>query len=222
MDPEHQRRFVNLNAFLAQLTQAADFEYHFEQPGGPAIYFARCPLDESAMMIRAMQFAFEDGFEIIRTDPRVFLTEEAAGIAALWAACEWFIHAADRLWANVENKLIWKDPSESSVGPGAAFAAKGWKGFERERWDVWEQFLRALEWACEPEKHENTRRRLRDALAQMQRARKGGASAADSRFNEDAHQAHICLQHRRRPTYCRACGGVEPRYRYPGKSSFMD
>lgn len=193
MTPEHKRRWVNLNAFLAQLTQVADFQYHSEQPGGPAVHVARCPIDESSIMIRTMKHAVEDGFIAA---PGETPTAAATETAAVLAACEWFIHASDRLWTHVQHQMIWKDPDNGSVQAGLAYASKGWIGFELERWETWERWLTDLEKACVCKEHENPRKKIRDALIQMQRVKEGRPSTNGSQLNTDSYQASVCLQHR--------------------------
>ncbi|PSR76878.1 hypothetical protein BD289DRAFT_418139 [Coniella lustricola] len=193
MTPEHKRRWVNLNAFLAQLTQAADFQYHSKQPGGPAVHVVRCPLDESSVMIRTMKHAVEDGFTVAPGQaPKIAATETAAAMAA----CEWFIHASDRLWTHVQHQMIWKDPENGSVQAGIAYASRGWIGFELDRWETWESWLADLEKACVCGEHEHPRNKIHDALIQMRRVKEGRPSAKGAHLNTDTSQALICLQHR--------------------------
>lgn len=144
MDPECRRRWVNLNAFLAQLTQATDFAY-LSNPDSPATCTPSpgYAMDSSSMMIRTASLAFESGIiEAHATEATGVLPVEVLEMPVVWATCEWFIHAADRLWEHVEKGLIWEDAP--SVCPGSKYAEKNWRGFERERWDLWEQWLKDL------------------------------------------------------------------------------
>ncbi|KAL2000856.1 hypothetical protein VTN02DRAFT_2544 [Thermoascus thermophilus] len=152
MEPEQNQRWANLNAFLAQLSQAADV--HYTSPNeGLHIH----PMDKSLRAIWTMQKALEDG----EHPP-----ETLVDTAAMRAACLWFIHAADRLWANVQNGRTYV-PS-SGAGPGSPkYSQRGWNGFERERWDVWEQGLQDARAACADE---GRKKLIDDALAHMKRA----------------------------------------------------
>ncbi|KAJ5623880.1 hypothetical protein N7510_000189 [Penicillium lagena] len=150
-DPEQRERWVKLNAFLAQLTQAADV--HYESPGETPCFH---PLDKS---LRAT-WVFEMAFENLEHSP-----EMLAHTATMEAACQWFIQAADRLWANVVNGRVFPQYIETR--------RDGSKGFERERWDRWARDLRRAEVACS---YERMKKLIRDALAHIKRAMRGHRS----------------------------------------------
>ena len=46
--------------------------------------------------------------------------------AAMEAACQWFIYAAERLWANVLNSSTY--PKAAGAGPGKRYEEEGWTG----------------------------------------------------------------------------------------------
>lgn len=75
-----------------------------------------------------------------------------AKTAAMEAACIWFIHAAARVWDNVRYGRTY-DPEEFGTGPGCKrFAARGWKGYEQDRWEVWGERLRKARGVCGDER----------------------------------------------------------------------
>lgn len=151
MDRKEQQRWANLNAFLAQLSQATDV--HYPSPGEEVLFH---PLDKSLRALWTMQKALENGDYPPKT---------LVGTVALRAACLWFIYAADRLWANVQSGRTY--PEASGAGPGSEkYAQKGWKGYERERWDIWEQGLQDAKAACTDEREKTL---IEDALAHMSR-----------------------------------------------------
>lgn len=84
--------------------------------------------------------------------------------AAMEAACQWFIYAAERLWANVLNNRSY--PEEAGAGPGKRYTEKGWMGYTRERWGIWEDALKKARDACEKEQMGNL---IDDALASLRR-----------------------------------------------------
>ncbi|GLB38024.1 putative protein of unknown function (DUF3632) [Lyophyllum shimeji] len=151
MAPEQQQRWVNLNAFIAQLSQAADF--HYTSPNVP---LNAHPMDKSLRAIWTMAKALEDG----ERPP-----ETLVDTAAMRAACVWFVHAADRLWANVQHGRTYVQSSGAGSG-SAKYAGRGWNGFGRERWDVWKQGLQDARAACTDE---GMKQLIGDALAHMKR-----------------------------------------------------
>ncbi|KAK2768747.1 hypothetical protein FQN54_000603 [Arachnomyces sp. PD_36] len=153
MDPEHQKRWAKLNAFIAQLSQAADI--HYEPPGAPLNIH---PMDKSLHAAWTMQKAFEDG----EHPPETLIHT-----AVIPAACFWFIYGSDRLWANVQNGR--KYDKNYGAGQGSKYSEKDWAGFERERWDVWEQGLQAAKGACTATENVEVKGLIEDALAQMKR-----------------------------------------------------
>ncbi|PKX89052.1 DUF3632 domain-containing protein [Aspergillus novofumigatus IBT 16806] len=132
---EQRDRWANLNAFLAQLTQAADIRY--PSPGEEARF---SPLDKSLRAIWTMATALE-----IERPPA-----SLGDTAAMEAACQWFIYAAERLWANAVNNR--KYPEASGAGPGKRYEEEGWTGYTRERWEIWEDALKEARAACENER----------------------------------------------------------------------
>lgn len=90
---------------------------------------------------------------------------ELANNSSMRAACLWFIHASERLWAHVLNDRRY----DKSCGAGCRmYDWKGWTGFHRERWSVWEESLREARDACTDE---DMKRMIGDALMHMERAR---------------------------------------------------
>lgn len=154
MKPEHQQRWTNLNAFIAQLSQAADI--HYESSDEPLNIHA---LDKSLRAIWTMQKALED-----EEHP----PETLVNTAAMRAACLWFIYASDRLWANVQNGRKY-DKSCGAGSKNPKYSEKGWNGFGRERWDIWEQGLQDAKVACTDE-NGDMKELIEDALAHMKSA----------------------------------------------------
>ncbi|KAH2752738.1 hypothetical protein KXW25_004861 [Aspergillus fumigatus] len=142
---EQRDRWTKLNAFLAQLTQAADI--HYPPPGEEVRFF---PLDKSLRAIWVMAMAFEN-----ERPP-----SSLGDTAAMEAACLWFIYAAKRLWANVVNNRTY--PAVAGAGPGKRYEAAGWTGYTRERWGIWEDALKEARAAC---KIERMRVLINNALA---------------------------------------------------------
>ncbi|KAJ9403757.1 hypothetical protein DTO045G8_8491 [Paecilomyces variotii] len=156
MDPEEQSRWANLNAFLAQLSQATDV--HYPSPDEKVLYH---PLDKSLRGLWTLQKALENG-----DHP----PETLIGTVALRATCLWFIHAADRLWANVKNGRTYPEASGAGHASGK-YAPRGWKGFEKERWDIWVQGLQDAK-AASTDDEEKTL--IEDALAHIKSATESG------------------------------------------------
>ncbi|RHZ68722.1 hypothetical protein CDV55_105436 [Aspergillus turcosus] len=147
LDSEQRSRWANLNAFLAQLTQAADIHY---PPPGEAARFS--PLDKSLRAIWTMAMALEN-----ERSPA-----SLGDTAAMEAACRWFIYAAERLWANVLNNRSY--PEAAGAGPGKGYTEKGLTGYTRERWGIWEDALKEARAACE---NEQMQKLIDDALASL-------------------------------------------------------
>ncbi|KAJ5554878.1 hypothetical protein N7535_007321, partial [Penicillium sp. DV-2018c] len=144
-------RWVNLNAFLAQLTQAADI--HYPTPAEEARF---SPLDKSLRAIWTMGMALE-------SDRPPSSLEDTA---AMEAACQWLIYAADRLWANVINSRTY--PEASGAGPGKRYDKKGWTGYTRERWGIWEDAL--VEARAKVQDEGRMKKLIDDALVNLRRA----------------------------------------------------
>ncbi|ORY61460.1 uncharacterized protein BCR38DRAFT_467420 [Pseudomassariella vexata] len=155
MKPEQQQRWVKLNAFTAQLTQAAEVQHTSPNEG-----YNVHPMDKS---LRAL-WTISKALEAEKHPP-----ETLVNTAALQAACMWFVYAADRLWANVQNGRTYPE-SAGAGSPNPKYAGKGWNGFVRERWDVWEQGLRDANHACTDE---GAKKLIEDALTHMEQAMAG-------------------------------------------------
>lgn len=84
--------------------------------------------------------------------------------AAMEAACWWFIYAAERLWANVVNNRSY--PEAAGAGPGKRYTEKGWTGYTRERWGIWEDALKEARSACQ---NEQMQKLIDEALASLRR-----------------------------------------------------
>ncbi|KAJ5545080.1 hypothetical protein N7535_006531 [Penicillium sp. DV-2018c] len=151
LESTQRARWVNLNAFLAQLTQAADIRYPT-----PAEEPRFSPLDKSLRAIWTMAMALEND------RPPSSLEDTAA----MEAACQWFIYAADRLWANVINSRTY--PEASGAGPGKRYDKKGWTGYTRERWGFWEDALVEARAKFQDEGRMN--KLIDDALVNLRRA----------------------------------------------------
>lgn len=94
--------------------------------------------------------------------------EMVANTSLIWAACEWFIHCADKLWDNVLHNL------DIQYCAGPRYSRKPWVGFEKERWKFWERGMVEFEQACaNADVVEGTRERIHGALADMRRVSGG-------------------------------------------------
>lgn len=177
MAPAQRLRFANLTALHAQLTEAtwkdlasgatkvgswypADkvfTPFWAPYPSPPVSEYMLTSLD---MSIRAIETVL-----VLECDSGLPLATEAT-TAAVWAACEWFVHASDRLWKHV--KAGWIFGKNYEPWCGEKYARRDWRGFERGRWDVWEARLAELEAACTDVE---SKARLHNAMANMRRAR---------------------------------------------------
>lgn len=127
MPPAERQRWVNLNSFIAQVTQAADVQYG--PADKPAVFH---PMDKSLRALWVMQKALEN---------EQHAPAALADTPAMHAACAWFAWAADRLWENVQRGRTYAQAPSAGAG-SPRFKERGWNGFERDRWDVWLQGLR--------------------------------------------------------------------------------
>lgn len=150
MEPEQQIRWAKLNIFLAKVTQAADVEYT-----SPLQVWISDAMDVSHMGLRGLRHVFEEGI----------LSERVASTPGLLGVCYWLICAGDRLWENVLNCRRY---NKYDGRPGEMYSNRGWKGFERERWDIWMQGLRDAKATCEPGQ-ELVEDLIDRALAKMER-----------------------------------------------------
>ncbi|KAJ6155100.1 hypothetical protein N7470_005666 [Penicillium chermesinum] len=85
--------------------------------------------------------------------------------AAMEAACQWFIYAAERLWENVLHNRTY--PEAGGAGPGKRCKGEAWAGFTRGRWGVWEDALKEARGACTDVRMQKL---IDDALASLRRA----------------------------------------------------
>ncbi|PLB47571.1 hypothetical protein P170DRAFT_409749 [Aspergillus steynii IBT 23096] len=131
MDPKEQDRWVNLNAFVAQLTQASELREPFHDP----LQVHRT--DRSLRAIWVMVEALENSRRPLR---------ELVKSAAVRAACMWFIYAADRLLTKVDIQVRY--PEHFGAEPGSRYPEKKWTGHELDRWMEWMQNLGGLKNGC--------------------------------------------------------------------------
>lgn len=134
---EQRQHWLNENAFIAQITQAADISYEALDQG-----FNIHPLDKSHRAVWTFLFALENDNVPMQTLAKTAATE---------ATCMWFIYAANRLWENVWYGRTYD--ADFGLEPGcASFRDCGWKGYERDRWDAWGERLRAAKAVCDDER----------------------------------------------------------------------
>ncbi|KAI1841848.1 hypothetical protein JX266_011926 [Neoarthrinium moseri] len=117
-----KRRWANLMAFTAQLTQLAP----------PVPEYDDNPIHWAHMAIWSLRAAFEADIA----------PHELVGTTTFHVACLWFIYAADAVWACALKEI--EAGGEFMSSPGSQYQEKAWKGFNQERWDTW---VRALETA---------------------------------------------------------------------------
>lgn len=141
--PAERQSWENKNAFLAQLTAAADVDYESDKIS---------PMDFSLYAL----WSFRDAFE---TEASV----QKPGDAAVRAACWWYIYAADRLWANVKHSRVF--PKRSGISRGK-YEEKAWRGYNRERWAAWQN---GLVNAQANDMDEESKILIRDALEHIKR-----------------------------------------------------
>lgn len=157
LDAKQRERWVNLNAFLAQLTQTADI--HYTPPDEEVRFF---PLDKSLRAIWTISMAFEN-----ESSPA-----SLGDTAVMEAACQWFIYAAERLWANVLHNRTY--PKAAGAGPGKRYEEEGWMGYTRERWRIWEDAFKETRANCQ---NERMRKLMDEALAGIEKG--SGKSIVD-------------------------------------------
>ncbi|KAI1327661.1 hypothetical protein F5Y16DRAFT_190132 [Xylariaceae sp. FL0255] len=114
--PEEKAGWENKTAFIAQVMSRVPIDH---SEGAKNVF------DFSVYALWAMREAFE-GYEQQPSD------------TALRAACLWFIYTGEALLAKVEQGAILRDRVGFSH---ERFSQKGWRGFERERVDVWKNGL---------------------------------------------------------------------------------
>lgn len=113
------------------------------------------PLDKSLRAIWTIAIALEDER----------LPASLGDTVAMKASCQWFIYAAKQLWANVLNSRTY--PKAAGAGPGKRYEDKGWRGYTRERWGVWEDALKEARAECQDERMWKL---IDDALASLRSA----------------------------------------------------
>lgn len=117
------------------MTQAADINYEPPLDQNGNIH----PIDRSHRALRVLKLALENDDIPIPT-------------LANTAACIWLIYAAARVWDNVWYGRTY-DPEDFGTGPGCKMlAARGWKRYERDRWEVWGERLREARGVCGDER----------------------------------------------------------------------
>jgi len=141
LSAEKKGRLVNLVAFTAQLTQAAP----------PELAYGNNPLHWAHIALWSMRAAFEDGIQL----------HEIVGTTTLQVACLWFTYAVDAVWACVEKEL--QGGNDFISGPGSQYKGKDWKGFNKERWDIWVHRLEQARRLCNNSDRE-TINMIEDAL----------------------------------------------------------
>lgn len=130
MKAEHQVRWAKLNIFLAQVTQAAEVAY-----SSPAQVWISDAMDESYIGLCGLRRVFEENV----------LSAQIVSTAGLVGVCYWFVCAGERLWENVLNHRMY---NKYDGRPGEMYSHRNWKGFERERWDMWVQGLQDARACC--------------------------------------------------------------------------
>jgi hypothetical protein len=111
-------------------------------------------MDESHFGLSGLRQIFEEGI------PAGQLTSGPG----LLGVCYWFICAGDRLWENVVKERKY---NKYDGRPGALYWNKKWRGFERERWNVWAHGLRDARAACAPGQ-EDVKDLITRALSKME------------------------------------------------------
>lgn len=148
MPPIRKQRWVNLTAFLAQLTQTA--------PKG--LEWGRNPIDFTHIAFYSLRAAFEADIQ----------PHELVGTTTLQVACLWFIYAADTVWSCSKKNLRFDDML-SGEQAGSQYRDRDWEGFGVERWNVWVDSLEQAEARC-GESDGGERKMIQDALRKAKAA----------------------------------------------------
>ncbi|KAH8891831.1 hypothetical protein GQ53DRAFT_746313 [Thozetella sp. PMI_491] len=135
---EDLERWENQSAFLAQLTGLVE-----------------AGQDSRADFSLFALWAFRTAFETATDRPSV---------AAVRLASQWLIYAGDKLFQNAKQE---KSFPQRSGAEGDRLGAKGWTGFNLERWTVWKDGLDA---ARADLADEGSRSLLTEAGAAMEKA----------------------------------------------------
>lgn len=133
MESEQQIRWAKFNIFLAQVTQAADVDYT-----STLQVWISDAMDESHIGLCGFRHVFEESVT----------PKQLVSTAGLLGVCYWFICAGERLWENVLN---YRKYNKYDGRAGEKYSDRNWRGFERERWDVWVQGLQEVEACCAPD-----------------------------------------------------------------------
>ncbi|QQK47984.1 hypothetical protein Pdw03_5619 [Penicillium digitatum] len=112
------------------VTQAADVEYD-----SPLQVWIGDAMDESHIGLCGLRQVFEEGIP----------SKQLVSTAGLLGVCYWLICAGDRLWENVLNGCKY---NKYDGRPGEMYSNRGWKGFERDRWEIWVQGFRDTKATC--------------------------------------------------------------------------
>ncbi|KAF2105226.1 hypothetical protein BDV96DRAFT_655830 [Lophiotrema nucula] len=120
-----QIMWENLTAFYAQLTSVAGIDHGISE--------GHCAIDGSFLALVTFREAFEN--------------ERCPSPMLLRGACLWFIYACNVLWANVTNRRSF--PDRAGLGGNKTKYGKQWKGYNVERWYLWERALRSVDVASE-------------------------------------------------------------------------
>ena len=157
MEDVHKERWVKLNAFIAQLSEAYTLHHEFRDDAKPIAWPLR-------------------GLDVMREaiESREHPPETLIGSGSLQAACMWFIYASGRMWANVQGRepcghVGHVEPRGIfDMPPGTRWEGKRWTGFCRERWDIWRKRLNDASAACTDADSE-MKALIEEALGQMER-----------------------------------------------------
>ncbi|PQE33365.1 ras GTPase activating protein [Rutstroemia sp. NJR-2017a WRK4] len=130
--------YENHNAFLAQLLATSSTSTGLDEFEA---------LDFSFFALRVLRDVFEN-------------EGKKSNDLAIRSACWWLVFATEKLWVNVVNT---RDMPDSTGVGGDLYEKKGWKGFNRERWEIWREGLRNAD------KDRETGKLVKDGLACMER-----------------------------------------------------
>ncbi len=142
-------RFINLNAFAARLTTLSAQPPHTALEPHPTF-------DYSLYAIWTLRSALEDPV----------LASSAAATANTLAAAVWWLYAADPLWAMTARERRFE---RKVAAPGSSQGVNpDWRGFNRDRFDLWLNRMRDLVASDGMRESEDTRQVVRQALERME------------------------------------------------------
>ncbi|KAI5236193.1 hypothetical protein E4T42_09529 [Aureobasidium subglaciale] len=127
VDTQTRDTWINVNAFVARLTAAAVNEHGGERPGYNA-------LDFSLYGIWSLRSAFEEELSNLPGKTTVD--------ASLGAAAVWILYAGPTLKGLSDSE---KSFSGKVAKPGFNCKDKEWRGFAKERWQLWAKELAQAE-----------------------------------------------------------------------------